>query len=187
MAALTLTTIQSAFMTSMEQPFLDSFGDGIVLPGGTPPVIAGFKGFKDYNAEMKLNAINAIKSTFAPLVSLIVKEPGYVTVSTFVNGYASWGDANYGNGLVRYYKDVQGIVRVHGLLRTPPTGSVKYVTAFVLPAGFRPAPGDTRIFACTSEDAYMGIEVNANGNVTPLTVANNNAWISLELSFYAGG
>ena len=117
MAALILTTAQPAFMTSMEQPFLDSFGDGIVLPGGTPSVVAGFKGFKDYSAEMKLNSINAIKSTFAPLVSLLVKEPEtYNTISSeFMNGFAVWGDPNYGNGLLRYAKDSYGFRALYHL------------------------------------------------------------------------
>lgn len=187
MAALILTATQSAFMTSLEQPFLDAFGDGVVLPGGNPAVINGFKGFKDYDAETKLGAINGIKSSFAPLVSLLVKDPDTVTnITTFLNGFGLWGDGNYGNGILRVYKSNDGYVRIHGLFRTPLLGATIGLAAFQLPVGSRPGPGDRHIFAATANNEYCCVEVDDSGNVSLRSSPANNTWVSLECRFLAG-
>jgi len=189
MAALILTTLQSQFMTSLEAPLLSAFGDGVVLPGGNPASIAGFKGFNDLSADQKLTALNGMKSTFAPLIAkLVADETPVYTEVTFQNGFSAWGDGNYGAGTVRYYKDPRGYVHVHGLVRAPSTGTLRYAIMFYLPAGFQPVNGDSRIFACAmNETLAANIEVSWSGGVRSLTDISYGAWISLDFSFYAGG
>jgi len=187
MAILTLTPAQSQFMTSLETPFLDAFGDGIILPGGNPAVLPGFKGFKDYTDEVKTNALNGIKSTFAPFVQGLLRAPTYATITSFTNGFALWGDGRYGGGVLQYEKDALGYVRVHGLIKTPDSGATIGLTAFTLPAGFIPGPNDRRIFPCVADNLFCAVEVDDGGGVTLRSLPANSTWVSLEFSFYAGG
>lgn len=188
MAALVLTTVQSQFMTALEQPFLDSFGDGVVLPGGTPATIPGFKGFNDFTAEIKTNALNGIKSTFAPLVKVLTQAPTYTDITVFLNGFSALADPNYSGGKVRLYKDPLGNVHVQGLMSVPSAGSV-VLDAFTLPVGFRPAAGDNMIFACAAgpTDVFAAIEVRSTGIVANRTTIPNSSWVSLNFQFHAGG
>lgn len=189
MAALVLTTLQSQILTALEQPMIDALGDGVIAPGGNPPVIPGYKAIKELDSDGRTKALNGIKVSFAPLIQALIKDetPVYSTVASFLNGYSNWGDGNYSAGSMRYYKDLHGYVHVNGLMKTPDSGLVQYVTAFNLPAGFRPVAGDGHIFAQVSADAFMSVEVLSNGNVTPRSVSIAATWISLDFSFYAGG
>ena len=188
MAILTLSATQSAFLTSLEQPCLDAFGDGISAPGGNPPFIPPFKGFNDYSADIKLQCLNGIKSTLGPLIKLIIKDPESVTtVTSFLNGFGVWGDGRYGNGVLRYYKDNDGYVRLHGLFRTPANGATIGLAAFNLPAGFRPAVNDRHIFAAVANNEFCAVEIDDAGNVSLRSSPANDIWVSLECRFLAGG
>jgi len=188
MAILTLDTFQSSILTSLEQPFLDSFGDGVVLPGGSPAAIPGFKGFNDFTLEIKTNALNGIKSTFAPLVKVMTQTPTYTDITVFTNNFSANGDVNFSGGKVRLYRDALGNVDVQGLLNTPGSGSV-VADAFTLPVGFRPASGNNMIFACAAgpTDVFAAIEVRSTGVVANKTTIPNSSWISLNFQFHAGG
>lgn len=186
MSTLNLTPFQSAFLTSLEAPVLDSFGDGVVLPGGTPATLPGFPNFNNQSAEIKTKMLNGVKSTFAPLVSLLVKETTVITISAFLNGFGVWGDGNYGNGVLRCYKNPEGIVRIHGLFRTPLIGVTSGVAAFQLPVGYRPGPGDNHIFPASSGHAFCSVDVQSSGDVVLGTAVANNTWVSLECQFLAG-
>jgi hypothetical protein len=186
MAAIVLTTIQAQFLTALEATAVGAFEDGVIVPGGTPPVLEGFEGYKDYTLEQKQLGVNALKSTFTPFLVAMGTGPIYTPV-TFENGFGIWGDGNYGNGLVRYSKSIDGYVHVHGLMRTPAAGAVAYVVAFTLPVGFRPAPGDARIFPCSALDTFASVQVGYDGTVLLRTAVANDGWVSLECRFYAGG
>jgi hypothetical protein len=185
MTALTLTSLQSQFLSSLEQPALDSLGDGVVAPGGVPSVIPGYKAIRDLSVEGRTNALNGLKTSWAPLIQALVQEPSWVNVSSYVNGFSAWGDPNYSNGQVRYTKDYLNRVMVSGLLRTPSIGSTN-TGALVLPEGYRPAPLNRHIFACVSDNSFCAIEVDESGLVSLRSSPSNDTWVSLELSFIAG-
>ena len=186
MAVIVLTTAQAQFLTSLEVSAAGAFEDGVIVPGGTPPVLPPFEGYKDYTNAQKSLGITALKSTFTPFLISLGAAPIYTTVS-FENGFGVWGDGNYGNGVMRYNKSIDGYVHVHGLMRTPASGTVAYVTAFTLPVGFRPAPGDARIFSCSALDAFCSVQIGYDGTVVLRTAVANDGWVSLECRFYAGG
>jgi hypothetical protein len=185
MAAIVLTTIQAQVLTAMETSALGAFGDGVVVPGGNPAVLPPFEGYNDYTNDQKSLGLNALKTTFVPFLLALGAAPSYTNV-TFENGYGIWGDARYGQGLMRYTKGVDGYVRVHGLMRTPASGATN-VVAFTLPAGFTPSSNDNHIFACVSNDTFCSVEVNFAGQVSVRSVPANDTWVSLEFRFYAGG
>jgi hypothetical protein len=185
MAAIVLSTIQAQFLTSLEASAAGAFEDGVVVPGGTPPLLPPFEGYKDYTLDQKSLGLNALKSTFTPFLVAMGAAPTYTNV-TFENGYGIWGDVRYGQGLMRYTKGVDGYVRVHGLMRTPVSGPTN-VAAFTLPAGFTPTSNDNHIFACVSNDTFCSVEVNFSGVVSVRSVPANDTWVSLEFRFYAGG
>lgn len=187
MAVIVLTTIQAEFLASMETSAAGAFEDGIIVPGGTPPLLPPFEGYKDYTVDQKSLGMSALKSTFAPFLISMSAAPVYTQVSVFDNGFGVWGDPNFGTGSVRYNRSIDGYVHVHGLMRTPSTGSTLYLAAFTLPVGYRPAPGDARIFACTGNDAFCSVQVGYDGVVLLRTAVPNDGWVSLEMRFYAGG
>jgi hypothetical protein len=184
MTTLALTEAQSALLSALEGPFLQSFGDGLVLPNGTPASLPGFKGFNDLSAELKLSAINGVKSTFAPFIVTIFQTPIFINVSSFLNGFSAYADSSFYGGVVRYTKDVFGLVKVQGQVRTPTSGAVINLDMLQLPVNFR--PGTNHIFACVSNNLFCSVQVSASGVITPRTAAANNTWINLDFSFTSG-
>ena len=187
MAALVLTTVQAQFLTSMEATTAAVFEDGVIVPGGNPPVLEGFEGYKDYTLEQKSLGVNALKSTFTPFLVSLSAVPVYTTVSAFTNGFGVWGDSRYGEGVVRYTRDLFGYVRIHGLMRTPVEGPTIGLIAFTLPAGYRPGPNDRSIHACVANNDFCSVEVDDAGLVSLRSNPPNDTWVSLEIRFFAGG
>lgn len=102
---------------------------------------------------------------------LLIASKSIWTAPTLVN---SW--ANYGSGFnpAGYFKDVNGVVHLRGLLKDGVVGTTSAM--FTLPTGFRPA---TRcLFNIQSNSALGRCDILATGEV--YAYAGNNAWFCLD-------
>lgn len=94
---------------------------------------------------------------------------------TLINAWANFGGTRNPAG---YYKDPFGVVHLRGLIASGTIG----LTAFTLPAGYRPTNNELMI--ALSNGAVGAVDINSNGNVTPSL--GNNAYVSLDgLTFRA--
>lgn len=84
----------------------------------------------------------------------------------------SW--ANFGGGYnpAGFYKDRMGVVHLRGFIMS----GVMQQSAFVLPAGYRPA--NNEFFAAVSNFAFGSVFVDPTGAVKPWNGVNT--WISLD-------
>ena len=94
----------------------------------------------------------------------------------FTNGWANFGSTYEG---ATYWKDTTGVVHLSGLIKSGTIG----LSAFTLPAGFRPA-GRIAFGSC-SNSAFGQLEIESNGQVIP--TQGNNASFSINCSFLAAG
>jgi hypothetical protein len=135
------------------------------------------------------------QATFHPVATSA--QPIFGSLSPVFNG-GFW--ANYpGFGPVGYRKDASGVVTLTGLMcpfnyivpsgscSTGPTLAGGYVTAFTLPAGFRPA--SRLVFSVVDTDRAGRLDVLPNGDVQFDWTANTiHGYVSLDgVSFRAGG
>ncbi len=91
----------------------------------------------------------------------------------------SW--VNYGitTQVARFMKDAVGVVHIEGLVKD---GTIGDVPVFTLPSNYR--PGLELTWASMGNNAIGRLVVQADGNVEAMT--GNNAWFSLNCSFYLG-
>jgi hypothetical protein len=90
---------------------------------------------------------------------------------TFLNG---WTNFAAGDREVRFYR-AGGRCHLEGIARAGSYG----LSAFVLPAGFRPTQAGGGIFFPVVGDAVVGVvQVSTGGQVVPL--ASANAWVDLS-------
>lgn len=101
----------------------------------------------------------------------------------------SW--VNYGGGWANaaYRKDAQGYVHLRGLIKSGTLGS----SAFLLPAGFRPAYthmvlGHSNVNSTWSIANEGRIDITSSGSVVPHPTECTNTWVSLDgIIFLAEG
>ena len=190
--ALVLTTDQSAVITALDAPMDTAFASGVTLPGGVPPTIDPLKGYADLKTndpvfgDQKAAVKNIFKQVFAAWLNVSLAAPTYNQITDYGSGWGLWGDGNYSNGQFRYYKDSLGYVIVEGLVRTP-LSPAAYTIIATLPVGFRPAPGDAKIFACVSNEAFASIQVGYDGTIVYRGTPAANTWVSIALRFRQGG
>jgi hypothetical protein len=98
---------------------------------------------------------------------------------TLLNGWE-----NYGSGFsnIAYFKDEFDFVHLRGLIKS---GTAAAGTdLFVLPNGYRPL--ENKFYPITNVFVFKTITVKSDG-VVELSVAVDNAWVSLEgISFKVG-
>ena len=90
-------------------------------------------------------------------------EPAFA--NSWVNFAAGWAPA-------AFYKDVNGIVHCHGLVKNGTVGA----TIFTLPTGYRPLDG--QIFASVSNSLIADLRVQTGGEVQ--MAVGSNVWLSLN-------
>ena len=189
MAQLVLTAAQAAIITSLETPMENAFAEGVLVTGGTPPVLPAYEKYAEQPTETKDIVKNSFKSLLAAYISTIPASPETpdATISSFSNSYSLWGDSNYHNGVLRYWKDGLGEVHLQGLVKVPASGSAIYQAMFTMPVGFRPAPGDNHIFPAVHNDAPFAIELNSAGVCSTRMTPVPNGWIAIHVRFRPGG
>ena len=187
MAQLVLTADQAAIITSLETPMENAFAEGVLVTGGSPAVLPPYEKYIDQQAETKDLVKNSFKSLIAAYVAVAGAAPAFQTISTFSNGYSLWGDGNYHNGVLRYWKDGLNEVHVQGLVKVPASGSAIYQAMFTMPVNFRPAPGDNHIVPCVHNDAPFAIEINSAGTVSTRMTPVPSGWIAIHTRFRQGG
>lgn len=108
----------------------------------------------DVNGNIKLSGLIENEAVIAPLLD--------------------YGWINYGEGFesAGYYKDKEGVVHLHGLIKS---GYAQHITT--LPVGYRPAA--THLFTVISGSGFARIDVKADGTVT-LVGSYNSAYVSLS-------
>lgn len=191
MSALNLNTEETLVITAMDTPLEDTFASGVVLPGGTPatiPMVYGYTLLKTDDprtGNQKELTKNAFRGPFAAFVSALKSAFAYTTATDYGTGWSAWGDGTYSAGVVRYYKNIFGEVRVQGLARAPLAPGAD-TTILTLPAGYRPASGDAQIVACAHNSAFACIQVFSDGRILFNGTPTADGWVSLNLSFKAG-
>lgn len=184
MATLDLDTQQASFMTAIDADMESAFAEGTVMPGGTPNPIPPYDGYAALPTDQKDLAKNAMKPILAALLkrldlfTLVLRVLGAGGEPAYVNGFATWADANYSDGVVRFYKTFTREVAFEGLVRTPVAGTVAGLTMFTLPVGCRPGGG--KIFTVPHNDTFATIEVLTTGEVKVRTAMSNNGWFSMD-------
>ena len=94
---------------------------------------------------------------------------------TFQNG---WGNTGGGYAAAGYRKMPDGRIEIRGLV----SGGTLDATIFTLPVGYRPT--ETRMFTAVQGDGSpVRINVSSSGAISTYN-ASNNAYQSLEISFY---
>lgn len=174
MAALPITAEQFAAAEAARAEMVQVWENG-TSGGGVIPAICG-------PGEYDLFPTNPLPRNHAEAiaVALVRAQPSplpgaWQAVSSFLHGWVSDG-APWRP--VSYRKDTAGRVTLAGILMsgTPAT------SAFVLPAGYRPAYPLT--VAAISSDEIGEVRVWSDGAVTPYIVGTTG-WISLDgISFY---
>jgi len=89
--------------------------------------------------------------------------------ATYLNSWVSYGGGNKPAG---YYKGLDGVVHLQGLVKSGTIGQ----PIFRLPTGY--IPTHALIFVIISNDAVAKLEVQSDGDVVALT--GNNTYVSLE-------
>lgn len=178
MATLDLPPEQGAVITASESPMEDSFGDGV----SGSVTLPAYQKYKTLQSNYKDLVKNTYKSLLAAFMKAVRVAPSYQIVSSFENGFAVWGDPNFANGQVRYYKEWDGYVHIRCLLRTPTTAGGG-ATAFTLPVGYR--PDSNYIFPSVSNNGFAPAYVTADGSVVYGGTWTENTWWSLDISFKA--
>lgn len=116
-----------------------------------------------------------MQHTVAKVVNANVAQPTWLA-PTLLNSWVWFGSASYNP---QYSKDEQGNVRLRGMIKN---GSAINTVAFTLPAGFRPTQSIR--FAVPSNSAFGMVQVDSNGNVTP--VIGSTVSVSLDgIEFFA--
>lgn len=190
MAQLVLTAPQAAIITALETPMENAFAEGVIVTGGTPPVLPPFDGYTKLQQDLKELTKNTFKSCLAAFATTFSPTPAPTadaTISTFSNSYSLWGDGNYHNGVLRYWKDGLGEVHLQGLVKVPASGSAIYQAMFTMPVGFRPAPGDNHIFPAVHNDAPFAIELNSAGVCSTRMTPVPSGWIAIHVRYRQGG
>lgn len=189
--SLVLTTEESLVITALDAPMEEAFANGVTVPGGTPPTLPEFPGYRDLKTDdprmgdQKALTKNAFRNPFAAFISALKSTLSYTTATNYGTGWGPWGDPAYSNGVVRYYKNIFGEVRVTGLARAPMSPGADE-TMLTLPAGYRPGPNDAQIFAGAHNSAFACIQVFNNGDIVFNGTPTADGWVSLNFSFKAG-
>lgn len=90
----------------------------------------------------------------------------------------SWDDFGSPYLSVAYWLDPLGFTHLRGVVTAGTVGS----PAFRLPPGLRP-PATAGPFAVVSNDVFGQVEVDSDGNVTPLAPSNNASVSLFGISF----
>lgn len=99
------------------------------------------------------------------------------TTPTLLNG---WVNYNLGYEAAGYYKDIFGVVRIRGLIKS---GSIGTFVVFSLPVGFRPTKD--YIFTAFGESGLYRLDVKSSGDVMIISGGPGNAFVSITCSFLA--
>lgn len=99
--------------------------------------------------------------TGTSVIQAIAQVP--MNAPVYQNGWADLGGANQVGG---YYKDSFGVVHLRGVIISGTIG----LTAFTLPAGFRPLANE--VFAVASNTIYGQLAVKSDGTVIPAVGSN---------------
>lgn len=80
----------------------------------------------------------------------------------------------------QFWKDALGLVHVEGMIKN---GTVGFgITAFVLPAGYRPLNG--LLYAIFTSTGAGRVDITPTGNVSPVT--GGNTWFSISVPPFRG-
>ena len=94
------------------------------------------------------------------------------TAPTYANGWSAYDTTTYLGAF--YKKDAQGYVHLRGMIK----GGTVGVTAFTMPAGYR--PGHTALFAVAQNNAFGRVDINTAGAAVVSNINTSNAWVSLN-------
>lgn len=189
--ALLLNTEETLVISTMDSTMETAFATGVTLPGGTPAAVPEINGYTALSltdprtGNQKELVKDAFRGPFAAFISALKSAFSYTTATNYGPGWSAWGDPAYSAGVVRYYKNIFGEVRVMGLARSPLVPSADS-TILTLPVGYRPAAGDAQIFACAHNSAFACVQVFSTGIVMFNGTPTANGWVSVNLSFKAG-
>lgn len=91
------------------------------------------------------------------------------TDASYLNSWVDYGGTHNKAG---YYKDLDGVVHLQGMVKSGTIGQ----PIFTLPTGYRPSK--TIVFTVPSNGAFGVLEVQTDGDVVATT--GNNTYVSLE-------
>lgn len=179
---LTLTPEEAALMNQMGTPLETSLAEGI--DGSPYETIPAIPGYTSLTGSQKTLAKGALKTAIAAFISALKGAPAYGEI-TFLGGWGPWGDTAFSQGTVQYHKNVLGEVIIQGLVKSPiPTASGTVIGS--VPAGYRPAPGQARIFPCLNgAGTFNQVSINSNGNIIVRDTSASNTYLILNLRFQA--
>jgi hypothetical protein len=127
-----------------------------------------------------LGAVMTTKAT-QTLENKTLTAESWTEVTAFLN---SWTNTAFGGyNTAGYMKDPLGWVHLKGLIKSGAMGS----SAFLLPAGYRPAKNHVYAVASSTGGAniYGGVDIGDSGNVVPFQ-GSNAGYVSLDgISFRA--
>jgi hypothetical protein len=183
MAIVNIDADLAPVATALDARLEEVFADGAAIAGGTPATISAIPGLDRLTADELATGRAGMESGFmAFMKALVSTSPVYHNISSFLNGFSNHGDAAYGDGNVRYWKDPLGYVQLDGLANTPaaPAGLV----LGTMPTGYRPLTGD--IWLTAADGSTAKIQIGADGNITVIA-APALTWMSLAgIRFFAG-
>lgn len=185
MAQLILDAQTAAILNDTGTNTNDAYADGINM-AGQGANIPGITGYSDLAPSDKTKATDGIKSTLAGLLKRLATAPARNIVTVFDNGFTSYGDADHNAGQITYRKDVCGEVYLEGSVRVPGSYTSGVLAVFTLPAGFRPAANEGKIFATLCNDASASVQVLSSG-VVAIRTGVANGWLSLDTIRFPAG
>jgi len=182
---LVLDSNEAAFLISLDSALEQAFLDGVVVPGGTPPTLAGVPNYDKLETDQRKMTRDVFKSVIAAMVSKFDSYNVPTAVSTFSNDYQPFGDSAYAGGQLRYWKDILGYVNLQGQVKTPASpGADQAITT--LPAGYRPGPNDGHLFSAALGNSFQALQILSNGEVVVRGTPTGAACLSIDVRFKAG-